>query len=80
MFPHFTCILEATGPDRVILSTDFGQVVSDPFPEGSVRFGAALEALLPARVGRQTLVRMFTENPRRALGLPAPSAPSGKRA
>ena len=66
---RFVASIEATGTDQVILSTDFGQVHSDPFPDGTVRFARALEELWPAGLSRDQLIAMFTDHPRRALGL-----------
>lgn len=59
----FVRSIEATGPGQVILSTDFGQVHSDPLPEGSLRFARELGA------NEQDLHTMMSANPRRALGL-----------
>jgi Family of unknown function (DUF6282) len=61
--------IDATGPDQVILSTDFGQIHSDPFPDCTVRFASAIQALKPARWSEKDLVAMFSDTPRRALGL-----------
>lgn len=61
----FATSLHFTGTDQVLLSTDFGQVHSDPTPEGSFRFASELSRWVSA----DDLVRMMTENPRRALGL-----------
>lgn len=66
---RFVSSIEATGPDQVILSTDFGQVHSDPFPECTVRFAASLLALKPSTWSEKELVAMCTSTPRRALGL-----------
>jgi hypothetical protein len=64
--------IEATGTEQVVLSTDFGQVSSAPFPECTLRFAEAIEALWPARWCEERLITLFTDNPRRALGLSAP--------
>jgi len=66
---RFVASIEATGTGQVILSTDFGQLSSAPFPECTVRFARAIEALWPKRWGSDRLIELFTENPRRALGL-----------
>ncbi|MFM1868922.1 MAG: hypothetical protein RL591_2330 [Planctomycetota bacterium] len=66
---RFVASIDATGPDQVILSTDFGQIHSDPFPDCTVRFASAIRALKPARCSENDLVSMCTSTPRRALGL-----------
>jgi hypothetical protein len=66
---RFAASIAATGPDQVILSTDFGQISSDPFPECTVNFARAIEPLWPAGLDSNRLVGLFTDNPRRALGL-----------
>lgn len=63
--------VRATGPDQVILSTDFGQVHSDPFPDGTLRYASKLEAVFGPHVGRAQLVQMFSESGRRALQISA---------
>lgn len=65
----FVDSMRATGTDQVILSTDFGQIQSEPFPDGTIRFAKAIEALWPAGWDESELVALFTEHPRRALGL-----------
>ena len=61
--------IRVTGSEQVLLSTDFGQVSSDPFPEGTLRYAAALASLLKGKVSRAAFLRMFTGNGRRALGI-----------
>ena len=61
--------IEATGSQQVILSTDFGQVHSDSFPEGTIRFAHAIDRMASGKLSHQELISMFTENPKRALGL-----------
>ncbi len=61
--------IHATGPDQVVLSTDFGQVHSDPCPDGTIRYARALEKILAGYLDRRDLLRMFCANGRRALGL-----------
>jgi len=68
---RFVASIEATGPDQVILSTDFGQVRSEPFPACTVRFAQAIESLWPSRLSANRLLELFTDNPRRALALDA---------
>lgn len=62
---RFVESIRATGIEQVVLSTDFGQVQSDPTPDGSLRFARELSRWL----SEDELVRMMTVNPRRALGL-----------
>jgi len=66
---RFLTSIEATGPDQVILSTDFGQTHSDPFPDCTVRFASAIKAMKPSKFNERDLVAMCTSIPRRALGL-----------
>ena len=61
--------IRATGPEQVVLSTDFGQIMSDPFPDGTIAYASALAQLLKGAISRADLVRMFSANGRRALGL-----------
>jgi hypothetical protein len=61
--------IRATGPEQVLLSTDFGQVVSDPFPQGTIRYAELLHDLLSGFVGDEDFIAMFSANGRRALGL-----------
>lgn len=66
---RFADSILATGPDQVVLATDFGQIHSDPIPDGTLRFARELAATLGDRIAHQDLVRMFTTNGARALGL-----------
>lgn len=59
----------ATGTRQVVLATDFGQIQSEPVPEGTLRFAKELSALLGDRVSREELLAMFSSNGLRALGL-----------
>jgi hypothetical protein len=61
--------IRVTGPDQVLLSTDFGQVSSDPFPEGTLRYAEELGRMLAPHLSRRDFVAMFSSNGRRALGL-----------
>jgi len=63
----FASAIRMTGPEKVLLSTDFGQVNSDPFPEGTVRYAAELAAKLDGSISRSEFIAMFCENGRRAL-------------
>jgi hypothetical protein len=65
----FASSIRATGPEQVILSTDFGQVHSDPAPEGSWRFAELMKALVGDTYGMNDMVQMMCRNPRRVLGL-----------
>lgn len=66
---RFVTSIAATGTEQVILSTDFGQISSDPFPECTIRFARAIASLWPAGLSVDRLFDLFTTNPRRALGL-----------
>jgi hypothetical protein len=61
--------IRVTGPEQVLLSTDFGQLTSDPFPDGTIRYAAELSELLKGVVSRQDFLAMFSSNGRRALGI-----------
>ncbi len=64
---QFAKAIRTTGPEQVLLSTDFGQVTSDPFPEGTIRYAAALKGLLKDVVSDEDFLAMFCDNGRRAL-------------
>lgn len=68
---QFAAAIRTTGPEQVLLSTDFGQVSSDPFPEGTIRYAAELKSLLGDFVSDEDFIAMFCNNGRRALGLGA---------
>jgi hypothetical protein len=59
--------IRATGPDQVVLATDFGQIHSDPFPDGTVRYARELLQVLGRAVSREDLIAMFSTNGARAL-------------
>jgi hypothetical protein len=61
--------IRSTGPEQVLLSTDFGQVSSDPFPVGTIRYAEILSELLVGFVSEAELIAMFSANGRRALML-----------
>jgi len=61
--------IRVTGPEQVVLSTDFGQIRSQPFPEGTLTYAGQLSQLVGDHVGRSWLVRMFTSNGARALSV-----------
>ncbi len=66
---RFANSILATGTRQVVLATDFGQIQSDPIPDGTVRFARDLSAALGDKVPRQELLAMFGTNAARALGL-----------
>lgn len=61
--------IRTTGPEQVLLSTDFGQTSSDPFPAGTLRYAEILSELLAGIVSESDLIAMFSANGRRALML-----------
>lgn len=61
--------IRLTGPEQVLLSTDFGQVSSDPFPEGTIRYASELRHCLGSYVSQRDFVAMFSSNGRRALAI-----------
>lgn len=61
--------IRQTGPEQVLLSTDFGQASSDPFPAGTLRYAEILSELLAGIVSQDDLIAMFSANGRRALML-----------
>ncbi len=61
--------IRATGPEQVVLSTDFGQIHSEPFPDGTVSYALALREALSGAISDEWLVAMFSDNGRKALGL-----------
>ena len=66
---RFADSILATGTQQVVLATDFGQIHSDPVPDGTVRFAQDLSAILGDKVPRKNLLAMFSKNAARALGL-----------
>ncbi len=66
---QFAQAIRTTGPEQVLLSTDFGQVTSDPFPDGTIRYAAALRGLLGESLSDADFLAMFCDNGRRALSL-----------
>ncbi|MFO1067895.1 MAG: DUF6282 family protein [Geminicoccaceae bacterium] len=66
---RFARSIRATGTRQVVLSTDFGQVHSDPVPDGTARFLRELRRELGEAVPAEELIAMFTSNGERALGL-----------
>jgi hypothetical protein len=66
---RFAASIKATGPDRVLLASDFGQVHSESFPDGNRTLLAKLVPLIEAEIDDDSIVAMFSGNCRRALGL-----------
>ncbi|ODT75785.1 hypothetical protein ABS71_04115 [bacterium SCN 62-11] len=66
---EFAKSIRFTGPDQVILSTDFGQVHSDPTPDGSIRFGMLMKQLLGDTYAMPDLLQMMSHNGRRVMAL-----------
>lgn len=66
---RFADSILATGPERVLLSTDFGQVNSEAFPAGTVIYALEMGRLMKGRLGLPEFMDMFAANGRRALGL-----------
>ncbi|MEE2896527.1 MAG: DUF6282 family protein [Planctomycetota bacterium] len=71
---RFATSIKATGPDRVLLASDFGQVHSESFPDGNRTMLAKLVPLIEDEIDDDDIVAMFSDNCRRALGLPKPIA------
>ena len=69
---RFADSIKATGPDRVLLASDFGQVHSESFPDGNRSLLAKLVPLIEDEIEDDAIVAMFTTNCRRALGLADP--------
>jgi hypothetical protein len=61
--------IRTTGPEQVLLSTDFGQVSSDPFPDGTIRYASELLNQLGSYISRKDFLAMFSSNGRRALDI-----------
>lgn len=67
---RFATSIKATGPERVLLASDFGQVHSESFPEGNHTMLSKLLPLIEDEIDDEAIVSMFTSNCRTALGLP----------
>lgn len=65
---RFARSIQVTGPRQVVLATDFGQVRSDPVPDGTFVFAEQLYQLLDG-MPMEDYLAMFTTNGVRALGL-----------
>lgn len=59
-------VIRALGPEQVVLSSDFGQAINRPPPDGLQAF---LAALLEAGIPAADLATMVQRNPARLLGL-----------
>lgn len=59
--------IDATGPEHVILSTDFGQKRSPPLEQGIADYVECLAPLLLDTIGERRFTRMLTVNGRTAL-------------
>ena len=70
---RFATSIKATGPERVLLASDFGQVQSESFPNGNRTLLARLIPLLEDSISDEEIVAMFTSNCRKPLGIPAMS-------
>ena len=66
---RFATSIKATGPDRVLLASDFGQVHSESFPDGNRSLLAKLVPLIEDEIDDEAIVAMFSSNCRQALGL-----------
>ncbi len=69
---RFADSIRATGPEQVVIASDFGQIHSPPFPEGTVQQALALQALLRDQFDRDTFLALFGPNGARALALTSP--------
>lgn len=69
---RFATSIIATGPGQVVVASDFGQVVSGPFPNAAFPYAGRLAGLLRDRVRGDAFIALFSHNGRRALGLDEP--------
>lgn len=65
---QFAASIRATGAEQVIVASDFGQVCSAPFPDGTFQHASELGQLLAQHLGREDFLSMFSQNGARALG------------
>jgi hypothetical protein len=70
---QFSQAIRETGPEQVVLSTDFGQIFSAPFPDGTLHYAEALWKQLETFISWDDFIAMFSHNGRRALNLSAES-------
>ena len=66
---RFAASIRATGTRQVVLATDFGQVRSEPIPDGTFSFARSLYPLLQENVSLDDFVAMFGVNGANALKL-----------
>ena len=64
---EFVTSIKTTGPEQILCSTDFGQIFSDPFPEGTFRFAEQLYEQLDGYLSIEEFTDMFSHTGRRAL-------------
>ncbi|MDP4026569.1 DUF6282 family protein [Methylobacterium sp. NEAU 140] len=64
---RFAESIRATGTQQVVLATDFGQIHSDPLPDGTLKFAKELHDLLKNEIDTADFIDMFSGNGRRAL-------------
>lgn len=64
---EFVESIKFTGPEQVLCSTDFGQIFSQPFPEGTFSFVDQLYKQLSHYLNQRDFVNLFTGTGRRAL-------------
>lgn len=66
---EFSEAIKQTGPEQVVLSTDFGQIFSAPFPDGTLHYAEALWKELESFISWDSFIAMFSHNGRNALNL-----------
>ena len=66
---RFAASIRATGTRQVVLASDFGQVRSEPVPNGTISFARDLYRLLEPAVSAADFLAMFSDNGVRALKL-----------
>ena len=59
--------IKFTGPEQVVCSTDFGQIFSESFPEGTFSFADQLYDQLSGFINKNDFINLFTGNGLRAL-------------
>lgn len=64
---EFVDSIKITGPEQILCSTDFGQIFSDPFPDGTFRFAAELYTQLDGYLSVEAFTDMFSNTGKRAL-------------
>jgi hypothetical protein len=66
---QFAASIRVTGAEQVIVASDFGQICSAPFPDGTFHYASKLGQLLERQLSRADFLNMFSRNGARALGL-----------